>query len=75
MKKNEVVAKNINLTFDFLRNIIDSPDLLSNIPDGTEVDFLETDLPMPTSSTTVRKKAKRVMFKVEHTFHSVVADK
>jgi hypothetical protein len=45
MRKDEVVKKNIGLTFDFLRAAVADPHLLDKIPDGAEIEFLETDLP------------------------------
>ena len=45
MRKDEVVKKNIGLTFDFIRAAVADPHLLDKIPDGAEIEFLETDLP------------------------------
>ena len=75
MKKDEIVKKNISLTFDFIRNIIDHPDILRTIPNSSEVDFLETDLPMHVEKAKIKNVAEPVVFRVEHTFHGIVAEK
>jgi hypothetical protein len=76
MKKDEIVKKNISLTFDFMRNIVDNPDILSAIPDGSEVDFIETDLPRYiVVKNRVEDAVEPVVFRVEHTFHGIVAEK
>lgn len=43
MRKNEIVEKNISLTFDFLRYLIDHPELIEKLPDEGQLEFLETD--------------------------------
>jgi len=39
--KDEIVKKNIGLTFDFIRAAVADPHLLDKIPDGAEIDFAE----------------------------------
>lgn len=39
MTKKEYVEKNIGITFDFVRHIIDNPELVETVPDGAELDF------------------------------------
>jgi len=34
MKKDEIVKKNISLVFDFLRYLIDNPELIEKLPGG-----------------------------------------
>jgi len=43
MTNKEYVDRNIGLTFDFLRQIIDDPSVLDNIQDGAIIDFVEKD--------------------------------
>ena len=69
MRNDEIVSKNINLTFDFMRKVIDDPDILSAIPDGSEIDFVEADLPRYSQKNPKNEKTKPVMFRVEHTFN------
>lgn len=40
MKNKEQVQKNISLTFDFIEQIIDNPELLEKIPEGSVVTFV-----------------------------------
>jgi len=75
MRNDEIVSKNISLTFDFMRKVIDDPDILSAIPDGSEIDFIETDLPRYTVKNRVKDAVEPVVFRVEHTFHGIVAEK
>jgi hypothetical protein len=46
MRKDEIIKKNIGLTFDFIRAAVADPHLLDKIPDAAEIEFLETDLPL-----------------------------
>jgi hypothetical protein len=73
MRKDEVVKKNIGLTFDFLRAAIADPHLLDKIPDGAEIEFLETDLPrIETEERTDTDMEKPpVIFKVERNFQMI----
>jgi hypothetical protein len=44
MRKDEIIKKNIGLTFDCIRAAVTDPHLLDKVPDGAEIEFLETDL-------------------------------
>jgi hypothetical protein len=46
MTNKEYIENNITLTFDFLRQIIDNPSILKDIPNGAVIDFLQKDLPI-----------------------------
>lgn len=43
MTNKENIDRNIGLTFDFLRQIINDPSVLDNIQDGAIIDFVEKD--------------------------------
>ena len=43
MTNKEYIDRNIGLTFDFLRQIINDPSVLENIQDGAIIDFVEKD--------------------------------
>jgi hypothetical protein len=75
MRKDEVVKKNIGLTFDFLRAAVADPHLLDKIPDGAEIEFLETDLPRiePEERTDMEKLP--VLFKVERNFQMILINR
>ncbi|MBU1569849.1 MAG: hypothetical protein KKE00_04900 [Proteobacteria bacterium] len=71
MRKDEVVKKNIGLTFDFIRASVADPHLLDKIPDGAEIEFLETDLPRIESKNQVDMEKPSVFFKVERNFQTI----
>jgi hypothetical protein len=71
MTKNEIVQKNISLSFDFIRHLVQNPHLMESIPDGAEVEFVEHDLPVPVEPEREHKPCKAVLFKVEHTFREM----
>ena len=54
-----VIEKNITLSFEFERYILENPTLLENIPDGAEVVLLPKDDP-ELYRTNVRTSQKRV---------------
>ncbi|MBA4391651.1 MAG: hypothetical protein C0399_12055 [Syntrophus sp. (in: bacteria)] len=69
MTNDDIVKKNISLTFDFMRKIINEPNILDIIPDDSEIDFVEADLPRYSQEGPKNEKTKPVMFRVEHTFN------
>jgi len=71
MRKDEVVKKNIGLTFDFIRAAVTDPHLLDKIPDGAEIEFLETDLPRIETEERANMEGAPVLFKVERNFQMI----
>ena len=71
MRKDEVVKKNIGLTFDFFRAAVADPHLLDKIPDGAEIEFLETDLPRIETEERTDMEKPPVFFKVERNFQMI----
>ena len=67
MKKDEIVKKNISLSFDFLRYLTDHPELIKKIPDGCELEFLDKDFPLIEAEISA-EGAEKAFLKVEHTF-------
>ena len=43
MTNKEIVNRNIGLTFDLIRKIIENPDLADKIPDNSMIEFVEKD--------------------------------
>ena len=43
MTNKEIVNRNIGLTFDLIRKIIENPDLADRIPDNSMIEFVEKD--------------------------------
>jgi hypothetical protein len=70
MTKKELINKNIGITFDFLRYVVDHPEMLDSIPNGAELSFIDKDMPTPLEEN--GKSTRRVMrYKVEHIFEPV----
>ena len=46
MTKKEKMNRNIGLTFDFLRQVVDDPTVINDIPDGATLEFIEKDFPI-----------------------------
>jgi hypothetical protein len=68
VRKDEIVKKNISLVFDFLRYLIDHPELMGKLPDGCELEFLDKDFPLIESEISV-EGAEKAFLKVEHIFN------
>jgi hypothetical protein len=71
VRKDEVVKKNIGLTFDFIRAAVADPSLLDKIPNGAEIEFLETDLPRIETEEWAEMEKSPVLFKVERNFQLI----
>lgn len=69
MTKKEYVERNIGVTFDFVKHLIDHPELMDTIPDSAELDFIDKDFPLKTKEQL--KKKQVVRYKVQHTFEPV----
>ena len=46
MNRKEKINRNIGLTFDFIRQVIDDPKIIDRIPNGTVVEFVDKDFPV-----------------------------
>jgi hypothetical protein len=46
MKRDEIVNRNISLTFDFLKYITEHPEMIEQIPDGCELEFIDKGFPL-----------------------------
>jgi hypothetical protein len=69
MTKREYVERNIGMTFDFVRHLIDHPEALESLPNGVELDFIDKDMPVKLKK---HQKGKRIArFRVEHIFGSI----
>ena len=71
MTKNEIIQKNISLSFDFIRYVVWNPDLLESMPDIVDIEFVERDLPLQDPETSASDLGKKVVFSVEHTFREI----
>ncbi|MBI4690664.1 MAG: hypothetical protein HY754_10435 [Nitrospirae bacterium] len=66
MTKKEYATRNIGMTFDFIRHVIDNPAILDTVPDHAELDFIDKDMPFKEKEEIKRKKVAR--YKVGHVF-------
>ena len=66
MTKKECAERNIGMTFDFIKHLIEHPDVLDTIPNGAELDFIDKDMPFKAKEMVKRKKVAR--YKVAHIF-------
>lgn len=71
MTKKEYVDRNIGMTFDFIKHVIDNPKLIERIPEGAELDFIDKDIPIKEKAP--HKKKKGAQYKVIHTFEPINA--
>ena len=69
MTKKEFAERNIGMTFDFIKQIVDHPEIIDSLPDGAELDFIDKDLPFKAKEQ--RKRKKVVRYKVEHIFEPI----
>lgn len=69
MTKKEYVERNIGMTFDFVKYLIDHPDKIESLPNGAELDFIDKDMPFKLNKQTKGKKIAR--YRVEHVFGSI----
>jgi hypothetical protein len=71
MRKDEIVKKNIGLTFDFIRAAVADQHLLDKIPDGAEIEFLDTDLPRIEIEERPDILKSPILFKVARNFQMI----
>lgn len=69
MTKKEYATRNIGVTFDFVRHVIDNPDIIDTMPNGAELNFIEKDVPLEMKVPNRRKKIAG--YKVRHVFEPV----
>ena len=63
MTNNEIVNRNIGLTFDLIRKIIENPDLADKIPDYSVIEFVEKDFEIKKKS--YARNSKLILVKNE----------
>jgi len=61
MTNKETVNRNIGLTFDFVRQVIDNPELVDELEDNSSIEFLQKDYPeIKTAKDVVADKYIRI---------------
>lgn len=68
MTNKETINRNIGLTFDFVGQIIDDPELLDSVDDDSTIEFLQKDYPERESS---RQKVADKFIKVNRSFELI----
>jgi hypothetical protein len=69
MTRKEYADRNIGMTFDFMRYLVDHSEVIDTIPDGSELDFIDKDMPSKVKERYKREKVAR--YKVEHIFEPI----
>lgn len=67
MTRKEKINRNIGLTFDFIRQVIDDPTIINDIPNGATLEFVEKDFPIK-SGTELKGK---YIIKVKSVFEPI----
>jgi len=67
--RKEYAERNIGMTFDFIKYLIEHPRVIDRIPDGAELDFIDKDMPFKVKQQVKAKKVAR--YKVEHVFEPI----
>ncbi|OIO73541.1 MAG: hypothetical protein AUJ85_07800 [Elusimicrobia bacterium CG1_02_37_114] len=71
MTEKDITRRDIGITFDFIKYLIENPSKIKRIPNGTEITFLEETFPeLERKDRTVSKK-KIFAYQVNKTFESV----
>ncbi len=60
MTNKEIVNRNIGLTFDLVRKIIENPELIEKIPDNSVIEFVEKDFELKKKKYAKNSKLVRV---------------
>ncbi len=69
MTKKEYIERNIGMTFDFIKQLIDYPEAIESIRDGAELDFIDKDMPVRIKEEIEEESVVR--YKVEHVFEQI----
>jgi hypothetical protein len=65
MTNKEIVNRNIGLTFDLIRKIIENPGLTDKIPDNSVIEFVEKDFEVKKKSYAKNSKLIKVKNEIE----------
>lgn len=63
MTNKETVERNIGLTFDFLRQVVDDPSILDNMPDKAVIEFIDKDVALAEKANAKNKPNKYIRVK------------
>ncbi len=68
MSHKQNVERDISLTFDFLRYAIDHPEMIDDIPEGSEIEFVGPDVVITQSETEPDTKKKKPIITTKRIF-------
>lgn len=68
MTNKETINRNIGLTFDFVKHLIDNPGLIEKLPDNFVLDFAEKDFSHKEPVKPIQKKYKSKTVRVRNSF-------
>jgi hypothetical protein len=69
MTNKETIERNIGLSFDFVNHLIDNPDLINNLPEDFNLEFIEKDFPNVEKLKKEKKNnSKRKFVRVRNSF-------
>jgi|WetSurMetagenome_2_1015567.scaffolds.fasta_scaffold415281_1 hypothetical protein len=68
MTNREVVNRNLSLTFDFAKYLIDNQELINKLPDKFTIDFSDKDFIKFEKNDKSIKSSKGKLFRVKRTF-------
>ena len=63
MTNKEQIQRDLTIAFDFVEQIIDNPDMLDNIPDGSNITFLDDENVKPEKKLNTNTYKKYVKVK------------
>jgi hypothetical protein len=63
MKNKEQIQRDIAVAFDFIEQIIENPDLIDNIPEGSAINFIDQENRKPEKLTARISQRKYVKVK------------
>lgn len=74
MTNKETVNRNLGLTFDFVKHLIDNPELTEKFPDIFVLEFVEKDFGyLIKENSRSGKKKKETIIKVKNSFEFTTA--
>lgn len=69
MTKKEIIERNIGMTFDFMRFLVEHPEKVKDIPDHAELQFIDKDFPVKEEEKIPGKKT--VLYRASHIFEPI----
>ena len=68
MNEKDRTERNIALTFDFLRYLVDHPEIAEGIPDGAEIEFIGSDIVTTGHPEDPKGEEKRTLIVTKRTY-------